>query len=98
MHSNAMKLLVELGAADDPIAACIRESTESGIVIGKLLKPELEATGYLIVETKLNVLIRVEIFKNDKLLGSGASDSASDALVHAVLGYLKELEDVRAAA
>lgn len=97
MHSNAMKLLVELSQIDDPVANAVRESTESGIVIGKLLKPELEAAGFSVVESNMQVLTRVEVFDGDRLVASGTSNGARDALVHAALGYLRE-ENVRQAA
>jgi hypothetical protein len=95
MHSNAMKLLVQLSQIDDPIANAVRESTESGFVIGKLLKPELEKAGFRIEQSEMKVLTRVEVFEDEKLLASGASVDASDALVHAALGYLRNPEEER---
>lgn len=92
MHTNATKLMIDLSKqlGDDPIAAAVRESTESEIVVGKLLRAEIEAAGFTVRERQMKVLTQVEVFNGEELVASGTSSDARDAIVHAALGYLRE--------
>ena|ERR1043165_751867 len=96
MQTNHTKTLIAFGAAvtDDPIAAAIKAATEGEFVSGRFLKQELEAAGYSIVETPRNVLTRVEIMDGEgdaaTQIAYGESNDAGDALLHAVLGYVRE--------
>lgn len=99
MQTNHVKTLVAFGAStadDDPIAAAVNAATEGEFVSGRFLKEVLEAAGYEVKETPRNVLTRVEIFKAGAQIAYGESNSAGDALLHAVLGYVREYQPAAA--
>lgn len=104
MNSEAMKLLVELATEiESSIAVAARRSTSQGIVVAKLLAVELEESGYKIDFKKVGAS-RVECYISttvDDLTAGGPSDVAGnvayaksdneeEALLHAVLGNLRE--------
>ncbi len=102
MHSDNTNLLIESAHCyhDDPLAAAVRQATEVGVVVPSILRSELEDAGYQIVDDEqkhlqqgfkpLKQLTRVILEKDGKVAAMGASHSLPDALLHAVLGYLRE--------
>jgi len=100
MQTNNVKTLIAFGEAtdSDPIAAAVKAATEGEFVSGRFLKQELEAAGYEVKETERKVLTRVEVFKDGAQIAYGESNSAGDALLHAVLGYIREIPAREAAA
>lgn len=99
MQTNHVKTLVAFGASagdTDPIAAAVRDATEGEFVSGRFLKEKLEAAGFEIKETPRNVLTRVEVFKDFAQIAYGESGNAGDALLHAVLGYVREYQPAAA--
>ena len=89
--------------AADPIAAIVRKATEVGVVVPSLLKAGLEAGGFRIEDDpqkhaehgyrEFEHLERVLVHdKTGNVIAMGAASDFNEALLHAVLGYLRELE------
>lgn len=93
---------------DDPVAAAVRGATEVGVVFPSALglalvkagyrivyddndagAAEHEADGYRYHDNHVRVLVKD---KNGSLVAHGLSGDGPDALLHAVLGCLNELE------
>lgn len=88
---------------NDPIALAVRNATEIGIVVPSILRRELEAAGFTIVELnedhakegfrELQNSKRVVIKDGEfAMIAHGISDSVPDALLTATLGYIAELD------
>jgi len=94
MRKKSLEDLIALGAqasSTDPFAAAIRDATEGEFVSARFLKQALENAGLEVKETPRNVLTRVDVLKGETQIAYGESHDASDALLQAALGYLREL-------
>lgn len=85
----------------DSFGKAVADAIEVGVVVPSILRANLTEAGYAVIDDQAamadygfastKVLKRVII--NDKkgnMIAMGASDSAGDALLHAVLGYFRE--------
>lgn len=93
MRSAALQAMIFLAVAreSDPIASAVVLVNKGLEVDPKELAVKLEADGYNIRATKLNHVVRAELFKDGALLASGTSSDTGDALLQGVYGYLKDL-------
>ena len=73
------------------ISRAIAESVEIGVVVPSILRSKLEALGLTITETKVSANVRVDVLKGGELLARGSSSDTADALLHAMLGFVREL-------
>lgn len=97
MRNTPRLEMVSLAAQNkdrDPFAGAVAEATEGEFVSAKFLRLALEKLGYEVKDTPRNVLTRVEVFKGETQIAYGESGDATDALLQAALGYLRELPAV----
>jgi hypothetical protein len=105
MQTDNMKLLLESAEAHagDRLADAAFKAIEVGIVVPSRLEKELKAAGYFLLKDeaeqlkrygykKLENLYRVLVLDGEKVVAMGASADQPDALLHAILGYLRELD------
>jgi hypothetical protein len=85
-----MVALAASNQGSDAFAKCVVAATEGEFVSSKLLTMALESAKYEIRTTPRKVLTRVEVFKDDNRIAYGESGGATDALLQAALGYLRE--------
>lgn len=101
MRAAPMQQMIALAhKLDAPIAAAVREcAAEGGLRPALLLKKLVDGLGLEVTSTQLKVLFEVVVHSpateetEAKLLARGVSGDPGDALLQAVLGYLRELEN-----
>jgi hypothetical protein len=82
------------------IAIAVRDSIEVGVVVPSILRNELKAAGFEILEgddeaakfgfAELSHLKRVLVVEDGLVVAMGASADYDDALLHAMLGWFRE--------
>jgi len=95
---------------DDPFALAVRGAVEVGVVVPSILRRNLEAAGFTIVEDEAGlsalgfagtrVLVRTVVTRDGDIVAMGAASDASEAILHAALGWFREhpLPDLEAPA
>lgn len=91
---SEMITLANANKDSDPFAKAVAEAIEGDFVSAKSLRQGLEMLGYEVRDTPRKVLTRVEVFKDDIQIAYGESADATDALLQAALGYLREQQNV----
>lgn len=93
MRETPRKEMIALAAraSDDEFAAAVKDAMEGEFVSARSLKAGLESAGFTVEEKKLKVLTQVNVHGESGVIASGTSGDATDALLQAALGYLREL-------
>lgn len=101
LTKNLQFILEKLPTIDTPVAAAIAKSTEVGIIVPSILRTNLQSAGYSIITDTaaheergfptLKFLTRVLVEDADgNLIAMGAASDLDEALLHAMLGYIRE--------
>lgn len=93
MRASSMATFVNLAkASTSPMGKCAAASIGAGFIQPAKLLPKLEEDGLDVVDkpSKNGRQVVCEITKEGALVASGQADDADDALLHAVLGALRE--------
>lgn len=92
MRTAPMREMIQLAQqSQDAFGKAVLNATEGEFVSGRLLRGELESAGLEIVSTELKALTQVDVLDDARVvIASGTSGDANDALLQAVLGYLRE--------
>jgi hypothetical protein len=102
LNTEYLTAAAQTYAQSDPIAAAVVEATEVSVVVPSLLRAGLKRAGLTIVDDdedhanrgfrRLPNNYRVALMRGEDLLAHGISKSVPDAMLHAVLGYIVELD------
>lgn len=99
MRTESIKTMITLATAlNHPISVAVLEAKEVGVIVPSILQSKLEALGYEITyhegpdgpegDAKHGAWVRVS--KADTIIARAYSHDRGDALIQAILGWLKE--------
>lgn len=87
---NTESLMALAKSQDSAISKAIAQSIEVGVVVPSLLRSKLAALSLDVQYTQGKHLVRADVFDSGVLIASGTSADQNDALLHAMLGYVRE--------
>lgn len=95
MHTENKRKLIDLASKQtNPIAGIVNKLVaEEEAILYQFVVKKLEEAGFTVRQRKLKILTSVDVFDGQdglELVASGSSNTPYDALLHALLGYIRE--------
>ncbi len=75
------------------VSRAIAESVEVGIVVPSVLRSKLEALGCIVEKNpgrQFENVVQIAVKHGDEIIAMGTSVDEADALLHAMLGFVRE--------